>query len=97
MTVNSDSEPYGAKIAGKYPTNLRKQLEKFHKKEYDEMKRKEKEKKEEEANKVSSFKKSKSPTSPSIELCFQGQKPYMPSSPVYQSFCTICCHEQFSY
>ena len=62
-----DSEPCGAKIAGKYPTNLRKHLEKFHKKEYDEMERKEKEKKEEEAKKVSSFKKSKSPTSPSIE------------------------------
>ena len=51
-----DSEPCGAKIAAKYPTNLRKHLEKFHKKEYDKMERKEKEKRKKRPRKFLSLK-----------------------------------------
>ena len=67
----------GIKIAGKYPTILRKRLEKFHKKEHQDMETKEKEKKKEEAKKqVSLFlKKNRSPT-PTIESCLKIKKPY---------------------
>ena len=73
--VNELAKTCGIKIAGKYPTNLRKHLEKFHKKEHQDMETKEKEKKKEEAKKqVSlSLKKNRSPT-PTIELCLQNKE-----------------------
>ena len=84
--ANEPAKTCGIKIAGKYPTNLRKHLEKFHKKEHQDMETKEKEKKKEEAKKqVSlSLKKNRSPT-PTIESCLQIKKPYELGSPVYCS------------
>lgn len=51
--ANEPAKTCGIKIAGKYPTNLRKHLEKFHKKEHQDMETKEKEKKEEAKKQVS--------------------------------------------
>ena len=83
--ANEPAKTCWIKIAGKYPPNLRKHLEKFHK-EHQDMETKEKEKKKEEAKKqVSlSLKKNRSPT-PTIESCLQIKKPYELGSPVYCS------------
>ena len=62
----------GIKIAGKYPTNLRKHLKKFHKKEHQDMEKKEREKEEAKKVAVGFYKKNKSPT-PTIESCIQGK------------------------
>lgn len=75
-----------AKISGKFPTYLRKHLEKSHSEAFKELEAKEQEKKQRESQSERAAKTRKSPVSPqSIESCFLSKKPYDSSSAHYHS------------